>query len=69
MTPGETLPSPAGDDPTARELHAAYHRTGLWRLGWSYQRAIGAELIVRCLRRIALASRRREPGPSQPRLI
>lgn len=60
---------------TERELRAAFQRSGLWRRGWTYSRAITTALVARCLRNTALALRRSieqqtgKPAPRQRALI
>lgn len=35
--------------PTTDELRAMYHRAGLWRTGWSFDRSMANSMIRRCL--------------------
>jgi len=56
------------------ELKSAFQRTGLWRIGWTYERAIkckatriGLEAIVRAERRAL--EKKGQPAPVQPELI
>lgn len=56
------------------ELKAAFQRTGLWRMGWSFERAmkckatcIGLKAIVRAERRAL--EKKGQPAPVQPGLI
>lgn len=53
---------------TDAELRCAFRRSGLWRLGWEYSRAIAAPLVRWALERSAIAHRR-PAAPTQPRLI
>lgn len=59
---------------TEPELREAFKRSGLWRDGWNYQRAITTELVARCLRFSVIATRRSaekngKPAPMQQALI
>ena len=56
------------------ELKAAFQRTGLWRMGWSFERAlknkatrIGLQAIVTAERRAL--EKKGQPAPVQPGLI
>lgn len=51
--------------PTDAELRCAFRRSGLWRLGWEYSRAIAAPLVRWALERSAIAHRR-PATPAQP---
>ncbi len=58
------------------DLVAAYHRSGLWRNGWTLQRALQDDLIRHCLALTAEHHRRQQvrddgapPPPYQPPLI
>lgn len=65
----------APDGITERELREAFNRSGLWRRGWNYQRAITTAIVARCLRNTALALRHSveqqtgKPTPVQRALI
>lgn len=59
---------------TERELRAAYKRSGVWRLGMTYERAISVPAIHTALSCSARAARRRaekagQPAPAQLCLI
>lgn len=59
---------------TERELRAAYKRSGLWRLGVTYERAIDVPAIRTALNCSVKAARRRaeqagHPMPAQLGLI
>jgi hypothetical protein len=62
------------DNFTEKELRAAFKRSGLWRDGWNYAKAIATD-CVRCgLHNTALAIRRKQqhdgkPAPQQQALI
>lgn len=66
---------PAAADITERELREAFNRSGLWRRGWTYQRAIACATVLRGLMNTADAMRRRterntgKPAPLQQALI
>jgi len=55
--------------PTTDELKAAFKRSGLWRDGWSYYKAITTGTVRWSLERSALATRRKHNLPAQARLI
>lgn len=57
------------DAPTTAELKAAFKRCGLWRLGWTYDRAMASFTVAWSLRHAALAARSKNPPPAQPRLF
>lgn len=59
---------------TERELREAFKRSGLWRCGWNFHRAITTALVAWSLRNNAIASRRSaekngKPVPMQQALI
>lgn len=60
---------------TERELRAAFRRSGLWRDGWTYAKAVATESVYRGLRIFAAAMRAKEqqqygkPAPIQRALI
>jgi hypothetical protein len=59
-------------DITTRELREAFKRSGLWRDGWTYARAIATACVLRGLTNTALAMRKRHtgnPAPMQRALI
>lgn len=66
---------PAAADITERELREAFNRSGLWRRGWSYQRAIEATPVLTSLIATIRAMRGKEqqqhgkPAPVQRALI
>lgn len=47
--------------PTTADLKRAFSRCGLWRLGWTYDRAMSVPLVAWGLRKSALAARRKAP--------
>ena len=51
---------------TERELRDAFKRSGLWRDGWTYARAITTEIVLRGLRNTALAIRTRQQQHGKP---
>ena len=57
------------DNITEREMREAFQRSGLWRDGWNYQRAIDTDIVLRGLRMIVAAMQRKEhngkPAPRQ----
>ena len=57
------------EPPTTAELKAAFIRSGLWRDGWNYYRAITTGTVRWSLTRSALASRQTHHQPAQARLI
>lgn len=60
----------AQEPPTTDELRAAYKRAVWLRFGgWSFERALATPLIAWSLHKSALARRRTEHQPAQPRLI
>lgn len=65
----------ADDSITTDELRAAFRRCGLWRDGWTFQRAIDNNLVLLTLRAAARAWRKRherqhgKPAPAQRALI
>lgn len=54
---------------TTQERKDAYARAGLWRIGMSFEQAQAAKLVRWALEKSALAARRRQAYPTQPRLI
>lgn len=60
-------------DLTERELREAFRRSGLWRDGWTYAKAIGTACVLRGLQNTAAAIRSRQqngnPAPMQRALI
>jgi hypothetical protein len=59
---------------TTAELKSAFKRSGLWRLGWTYDQAIGCDNVRRCMEISARCrrehqARRGNPAPVQPELI
>jgi len=61
-------------NPCERELRAAFQRSGLWRRGWSYHRAITTGLVRLGLSLDAIAHRAQQkkigrPVPEQQALI
>lgn len=59
---------------TERELRAAYKRSGVWRLGMTYERAVTVPAILTAMTSSAKAARRRaeqagHPIPAQLGLI
>lgn len=63
------------DTITETELRAAFNRSGLWRRGWNYARAIRTESVLRGLCNQAKAVRQRlerqtgTPAPIQRALL
>jgi hypothetical protein len=62
------------DDFTEKELRAAFRRSGLWRDGWTYAKAVATDCVLKGLRIYAGAIRRRQqqngnPAPQQRALI
>ena len=60
--------------PSTQELRDAFRRSGLWRLGWTFQRAITTPAIGTAIRCAASAFRKRaeregRPMPIQEALI
>jgi hypothetical protein len=55
--------------PTTAELLDAFERAGLWRIGMTFAEAQAAPLIRWALEKSALARRRTQQLPAQPRLI
>lgn len=55
--------------PTTAELRDAFRRSGLWRDGWTYAKAIAVDTVRWGLEKSALARRRTHHHPAQPRLI
>lgn len=60
--------------PSTQELRDAFRRSGLWRLGWTFQRAITVPAIGTAIRCAASAARKRaeregRPMPVQEALI
>jgi hypothetical protein len=56
------------------ELMAAFKRTNLWRMGWTFQKAVECEATRTGLNCIVVAERRKQereghPAPLQPELI
>lgn len=51
---------------TDYELRDAYRRAGLWRLGWTYQRAITTDSVRIALECTAEAARRRAEREGKP---
>ena len=45
--------------PSTQELRAAFRRSGLWRLGWTFHRAITTPAICTAIRCAASAARKR----------
>ena len=59
---------------TENELREAFNRSGLWRRGWNFQRAIATELVARSMRNAAIAAHKEQqkdgkPAPMQRALI
>ena len=59
---------------TTPELRAAFKRSGLWRLGWSYSEAIAKPAVYRALSAAArcrqeAAKRSGRATPTQPQLF
>lgn len=56
------------DDFTEKELRIAFKRSGLWRDGWDFRKALATDVVLVGLRNIALAIRRRQQqnGNSAP---
>lgn len=54
---------------TTDELKAAYKRAGLWMIGKTFTVALGIPAVRKCLENSALARRRKQHQPLQPRLI
>lgn len=50
---------------TTADLKRAFRRCGLWRIGWTYDRAIGVPLVAWGLQKSALAARRTTPDAPQ----
>lgn len=58
--------------PTTAELKAAYKRTNLWRMGWTFQRAMECKATLIGLNAICVAETKKQagkPAPIQPALI
>ena len=60
--------------PSTQELRDAFRRSGLWRMGWTFQRAITTPAIGTAIRCAASAARKRaeregRPMPVQEALI
>lgn len=54
------------------ELKSAFKRTNLWRMGWSFQRAVQCPATLIGLNAICVAERKKhqgKPAPVQPELI
>ena len=51
---------------TERELRDAFKRSGLWRDGWNYRRAIATEIVLRGLRNTVIAIRTRQQQHGKP---
>lgn len=47
-------------DTTAEDLHAAYTRSGLYRLGWTFERAMQTHAIRTALTGMVTAMHRRQ---------
>jgi hypothetical protein len=60
---------------TEPELRQAYKQSGLWRDGWSFEKAINTRIILTCLRCKVNEARKRfqqqtgKPAPLQQALI
>ena len=50
--------------PSTEELRAVYNRTGLNRVGYSFEKAMQCELTKKCLVRMALNARKKQAIPS-----
>jgi hypothetical protein len=60
--------------PSTQELRDTFRRSGLWRMGWTFQRAIATPAIGTAIRCAASAARKRaeregHPMPVQEALI
>jgi hypothetical protein len=60
--------------PSTQELRDTFRRSGLWRMGWTFQRAIATPAIGTAIRCAASAARKRaeregRPMPVQEALI
>jgi hypothetical protein len=61
--------------PTTAELKASFERCGLWRHGWTYDKAMAIECVRKSITSAAIAHRRKverkqgKPLPVQPALI
>ena len=55
--------------PTTAELKSAYRRSGLWRVGVSFEQAQAMRLVLWTMEKSALAARRRDRLPVQPALF
>lgn len=51
---------------TEHELREAFRRSGLWRDGWTYARAIATAIVLRGMRNTAIAIRIRQHGSPAP---
>ena len=49
--------------PSTEELMKAYNRTGLNRVGYSFEKAMQCELTKKCLVRMALNARKKQAIP------
>lgn len=60
---------------TERELRDAFKRSGLWRRGWTYERAINNDLVLMGMRGAVRSMRKKfetqhgKPAPLQQALI
>ena len=63
------------DQPTTADLKASFHRCGLWRHGWTYDKAMAIDCIRSSITSAAkahakrLARKQGKPAPIQPALI
>lgn len=55
--------------PSTAELKTAFKRTNLWRIGYSFNRAMECEAVCICLTRMALNARHKSEAPKQLNLL
>lgn len=58
--------------PSTAELKSAFKRTNLWRMGWSFQKAVECQATLIGLTAICKAEAKKhqgKPAPVQPELI
>ncbi len=54
---------------TTAELKSAYQRTGLNRIGYSFEKAVQCDLTKKCLVRMALNAQKRVPATSNKNAV
>jgi hypothetical protein len=58
--------------PSTTDLKAAFKRTNLWRMGWSFRQAVECQATLTGLKAICQAEAKKhqgKPAPVQPELI